>query len=137
MSNFNYCSLVWHACGVKNTRKLEKLQERAFRFVYLDKVSSYVDLLTKANLTTLHLGRLKMLATEVYQSVHKLNPPYIQDIYKTKTTVTNRRLRRQNNLHIPQSQFNNLWTQLFSLPRCKDLEWLNPGFAGRHQLKLL
>ena len=102
MSNFNYCSLVWHACGVKNTRKLEKLQERALRFVYLDKVSSYDDLLTKANLTTLHLGRLKMLATEVYKSVHKLNPPYIQDIYKTKTTVTNRRLRRQNNLQIPR-----------------------------------
>ena len=93
MSNFNYCSLGWHACGVQNTRKLEKLQERALRFVYLDKVSSYDDLLTKAKLTTLHLGRLKMLATEVYKSVHKLNPPYIQEIYKTKTTITNRRLR--------------------------------------------
>ena len=55
MSNFNYCSLVWHVCGVKNTRKLEKLQERALRFVYLDKVSSYDHLLTKTNLTTLHL----------------------------------------------------------------------------------
>ena len=74
MSNFNFCSLVWHACGVKNTRKLEKLQERALRFVYLDKVSSYDDLLTNANLTILHLGRLNMLATEVYKSVHKLNP---------------------------------------------------------------
>ena len=101
MSNFNYCSLDWHACSVHNTRKLEKLQERALRFVYLDKVSSYDDLLTKANLTPPHLGRLKMLATEVYKSVHKLNPPYIQDIYKTKTTATNRRLRGQNNLYIP------------------------------------
>ena len=70
MSNFNYCSLVWHAYGVKNTKKLEKLQGRALRFVYLDKVSSYDDLLTKANLTTLHPGRLKILATEVYKSVH-------------------------------------------------------------------
>ena len=102
MSNFNYCSLVWHACGVQITRKLEKLQERALRFVYLYKVSSYDDLLTKANLTTLHLGRLKMLAPEVYKSVHKLNPPYIQEIYKTKTTITHRRLRGQNNLHIPR-----------------------------------
>ena len=73
MSNVIYCSLVWHAYGVQNTRKLEKLQERALRFVYLDKVSSYDDLLTKANLTTLHLGRLNMLATEVYKSVHILN----------------------------------------------------------------
>ena len=45
MSNFNYCSLVWHACGVH--RKLEKLQERALHFVYLDKVSSYDDLYNK------------------------------------------------------------------------------------------
>ena len=66
----------------------------------LDKVSSYDDLPTRANLTTLHLRRLKMLATEVYKSVHKLTPPYIQDIYKTKTTLTNRRLRGQTNLHI-------------------------------------
>ena len=97
-SNVNYCSLDWHACGVQNTRKLEKLQERALRFVYLDKVSSYDDLLTKANLTTLHLGRLKMLATEVYRSAE---PPIIQDTYKTKNTITYRRLRGQNNLHIP------------------------------------
>ena len=77
MSTFNYCSLVWHACGVKNTRKLDKLQERALRFVNLEKVSSYDDLLTKANLTTLHLGRLEVIATEVYTYVHKLNPPPI------------------------------------------------------------
>ena len=99
MSNCNYC---WHACGAKtNTWKIEKLQEKAMRFVHLDKVSSFDDLLKKANLTTLHPVTLNMLATEVYQYVHKLNSPYIQDIYKTKTTVTNCRLHGQNNVHIP------------------------------------
>ena len=80
----------------------EAARESVALCIYLDKDSSYDDLLTKANLTTLHLGRLNMLATEVYKSVHKLNPPYIQDIYKTKTTVPNRRLWGQNNLHIPR-----------------------------------
>ena len=102
MSNFNYCCLVWHACGAKNTKKLDKLQERALRFVYKDRTSTYDQLLTKANLTTLHPGRLKMLATEVYKSIHKLNPPYIQDIYTPKTAITDRRLRGQNRLHIPR-----------------------------------
>ena len=29
MSNFNYCPIVWHFCGETNTRKIEKIQERA------------------------------------------------------------------------------------------------------------
>ena len=102
MSNLYSCCLVWHACGAKNTKKLDKLQERALRFAYKDRTSTYDQLLTKANLTTLHLGRLKMLATEVYKSIQKLNPPYIQDIYTPKTAITDRRLRGQNRLHIPR-----------------------------------
>ena len=36
MSNFNYCPLVWHFCGEVNTKKKEKIQERALRFIYQD-----------------------------------------------------------------------------------------------------
>ncbi len=36
LSNFNYCPLVWHFCGIHNSRKMEKIQERALRFVYED-----------------------------------------------------------------------------------------------------
>ena len=123
---------------LKTLGNSEKLQERALRFVYLDKVSSYDDLLTKANLTTLHLGRLKMLATEVYKSVHKLNPPPIYSGYLQNQNHGNESTATETKQSShTQSQFNNLWTQLVSLPRCKNLEWLNPGFAECHQLKLL
>ena len=27
LSNFNYCPLVWHICSIKNTQKIEKIQE--------------------------------------------------------------------------------------------------------------
>ena len=47
LSNFNYCPLAWHFCDEKNSRKLEKNQERALRFVYDDFNSTYVDLLAK------------------------------------------------------------------------------------------
>ena len=33
MSNFNYCPIVWHFCGETNTRKIEKIQVRALRFI--------------------------------------------------------------------------------------------------------
>jgi predicted nuclease of predicted toxin-antitoxin system len=33
MSNLNVCPLVWHFCGEVNTKKVEKIQERALRFI--------------------------------------------------------------------------------------------------------
>jgi hypothetical protein len=35
--------LAWHFCTNKNSKKLEKVQERALRFVYEDYNSSYED----------------------------------------------------------------------------------------------
>jgi hypothetical protein len=39
--------LAWHFCTEKNSKKLEKVQERAFRFVYEDYNSSYEELKKK------------------------------------------------------------------------------------------
>ena len=47
LSNFNCCPLAWHFCTNKNSKKLEKVQERALRFVYEDYNSSYEELLQK------------------------------------------------------------------------------------------
>ena len=63
-SNFNYCPLVWHFCSKANTEKLEKLQYRALRIVFNDYISSYESLLSKVNLPTLHMNRLRCIATE-------------------------------------------------------------------------
>ena len=43
LSNFNLCPLSWYFCSEKNTKKIEKVQERAFRFAYFDYTSSYDD----------------------------------------------------------------------------------------------
>ena len=43
-SNFNYCPLVWHFSSAKSAQKVEKIQERALRFLYKDNDSSYEDL---------------------------------------------------------------------------------------------
>ena len=99
-SNFGYCSLVWHACSAKNTQELEKLQLRALRLVYHDYTNTYDELLERARCPSLHLGRLRTLATEVYKSVHKLKLPYVQDLYKCKTT--NHHLRGHDTLHTPR-----------------------------------
>ena len=42
VSNFNNRPLSWHFCTERNTIKLEKLQERAFRFVYVRWLCSFL-----------------------------------------------------------------------------------------------
>ncbi len=54
-------------CGIKNTRKIEKIQESALRFVFRDFESSYNDLLRKGNTEMLYIKRLKGMATEIYK----------------------------------------------------------------------
>ena len=99
MSNFNYCPLVWHFCSKKNLSKLERIQERALRFVYRDYKSSYEKLLDQAKLQSLHLGRLRSLATEIHKAVHGGAPPYVSSLFTERESEYS--LRRNHSLILP------------------------------------
>ena len=45
MSNFNHCPIVWHFCNQSSVNKMEKIQERARRFICDDFESPLPDLL--------------------------------------------------------------------------------------------
>ena len=66
MSNFNYCPVVWHFCGESNTKKMEKIQERALMFIYEDFNSDYDTLLLKPGLPSLKIKRQRMMAIEIF-----------------------------------------------------------------------
>ena len=51
--HFNYCAESWHFCSKCLTEKLEKLKERALRFVYQDKTSAFETLVVKNGHSTL------------------------------------------------------------------------------------
>ena len=51
--HFNYCSKAWHHCGKRGCAKLEKINERALRFVTCDKSTTYE---TYYTLILLHQG---------------------------------------------------------------------------------
>lgn len=80
LSNFSYCPLTWHFCGEANTKKLEKIQERALRFIYNDYVSDYDTLLALSKMPTLKLRRLRTMALEVFKILHKESPVYLHDL---------------------------------------------------------
>ena len=56
VSKFNYCPLVWLFCSTSSTNKLEKIQERALRFINNDFTSSLQALLTSTNTALYMLG---------------------------------------------------------------------------------
>jgi hypothetical protein len=86
MSNFNYCPLVWHFCGEKNTKQIDKIQERALRFIYNEYTSSYEDLLCKSKLPSLKVRRLRTFALEVFKIVNKDCAVYLFDLIDIKHT---------------------------------------------------
>ena len=81
LSNFSYCPVSWMFCGKRNSDKLEKLQERALRFVFSDYTRPYSDLLKHGNFLSLSALRIRYLAIEMFKCVHGLNPPYLNELF--------------------------------------------------------
>ena len=84
LSNFNYCPLTWHFCGEVNTKKIEKIQERALRFTYSDYSSSYESLLIKSQLPSLKVRRMRTIALESFIILNNLSPAYLNDLLTVK-----------------------------------------------------
>ena len=64
---------------------MEKIQERAFRFLLDDYDSSYDQLLAKVNKPTLEIRRLRLLATEIFKTLKDLNAPYMKEVFELNT----------------------------------------------------
>ena len=84
LSNFNYCPLAWHFCSKSNSKKLEKIQERALRFVYDDFESTYEDLLDKSNIPSLHIKRLRTMAVEAFRILNDMSPSVLSDLVRIR-----------------------------------------------------
>ena len=99
LSQFNYCPLVWHFCGKGATHKIEKIHERALRFIYNDNITEYTNLLEKANTTTQYLKRVRIIAQEVFKAINNIGPKY------TKELITDRPsrypTRRPLDIYVP------------------------------------
>ena len=77
-----YCHLIWHFCRVSDSRRLERIQERALRAIYCDKHSSYGQLLSMAGLSTLHNRRLQDIAILMYKVKNNMCPTYISTLFE-------------------------------------------------------
>ena len=83
-SQFNYCPLVWMFHNRTLNQKINKLQERALRFVYKNDNLSFQELLDKDGSATIHQRNLQRLATEMFKIKHHISPLPVQDICTEK-----------------------------------------------------
>ena len=81
-----YCPLVWHFCGQVNNDKLEKLQERSLRIIHNDYESSFETLPKCSKQESLLTKRLKIMILEVFNTINRLNPSCLHDLF-TKNEV--------------------------------------------------
>ena len=96
---FNYCPIVYNTYSIQLSRKLEKLQERALRFVLSDFTSSYNELLEKASKPSLLQMRNQATVEQVFKVQNNLARPMPPDYFKKHTTHYS--LRRNEKLYVP------------------------------------
>ena len=61
-SQFSYCPLIWMFYSRKVNSKINHLQERSLRIVYIDYITSFEDLLKKDSSLKIHHKNIQSLA---------------------------------------------------------------------------
>ena len=88
--------------------KIESLQKRVLRFLYSDYSLSYEDSLEKAQKVKMGVNRLRNLCVEIRKTINKLNPEFMENIFKVKQNKRVVMEQYKLNLEIPE------WNQVVS-----------------------
>ena len=111
MSNSNYCPLTLHFFGEKNTKKIEKIQEKALPFIYKNYDSSYESLLLSSQLPSLKVRRLRAIAFEVFKILNNLSPDFLNYLLTFKNLSYS--FWYTKTVEIPQVRTNRYGTRSF------------------------
>ena len=119
--NFNYCPVVYNTYSMQLCRKLEKIQERALRFVFNDFSCTYRELLDKAEKPSLIQMRAQATVEQVYKVINNQAPPMPSDFFKKYITpYSTRRAERlimpsYNTVTYGKNSFRYIGSQLWNL----------------------
>ena len=101
LPNFYYCGQVWHHCGARNSKKLERVNERALRYVFKDKTAPYKELLQRIGIgSTLENRRIQDMLITINSCFQGRAPSSIMNLIKTRDYKYN--LRGKNILSLPK-----------------------------------
>ena len=88
LSNFNYCSTIWHYCGKIATIKIEKLNKRALRIVFNDNTSTYNELLSMSKNECLFVMREKCIISAVFKCINNIAPSYLNNLFRMRDSLS-------------------------------------------------
>ena len=80
--------------------KIERIQERASRFINNDYHSDYSTLLSKNEHVTMEVKQMRFLCTEIYKTLNGLNPNYMNKIFVKSCSRYSS--RRPHDLMVPR-----------------------------------
>ena len=80
-SNFNYCPLVCFFTSRESIDKIDKIQERALRFVLKDHISDYKNILLKSGFDSFRIYAVKCLMIELFKILEGITPNYLSDLF--------------------------------------------------------
>ena len=92
LSPFNYCNLIWMFCDKHSNHNIRNVQKRALRLLHGNFNKSFQELLHITGSTTIYVKNLQSLMTEVYKSLHQINPEFMWDLFGQKSIPYNLRI---------------------------------------------
>ena len=84
-SQFSYFPLVRMFCSRALNNKINRLHERCLRMVYIDKKSTYENLLVRDRSVSVHVRNLQILAIEMFKVHSDLSPPIFKELFHKRT----------------------------------------------------
>ena len=85
-----YCHLVWNVWKSSDSRKLERIQERALRAVFRSRSETYEQLLKRADLPSLQNRRRQVdIAILMFKVKNNLAPKKVLELFHTPYTLRN------------------------------------------------
>ena len=91
LPHLTYCQNIWHFARASDKRKLERMQEKALRTVFLNKTSTYEQLLVKANLPSLDNRRPQDILKLMYKVKDSKAPSFLCDLFSLSNKKYNLR----------------------------------------------
>ena len=102
MLSFNNCFLLWNFSSAQLLGKIEHLQKSAWGILSNDYGNIYEDLLEKSGCPNKNFRRQRTVYIEIYKTLNKLNPGYMDDIFEFRNTNSLTREIYKLNLETPK-----------------------------------
>ena len=100
-SQFAYCPLIWMFHNRELNTKINKIQERSLRMVYVNDTSTYEELLRMDGSVSVHYRNIQTLAIEMYKSKYNLSTDILNNLF-SENIYTGPVLRSHLEFNLPR-----------------------------------